>query len=313
MRDHPTAALRTFALIARHGSFTRAAAELDVTASALSQALRQLEKQLGVRLLQRSTRRVGLTEAGREFLARITPALNAIDDAMESARQHGDRPVGTLRITTGLLTPIMRLLPDFQETYPDITLDLTIDGRLVDLIGGGYDAGIRLGECLDKDMVAVPLGGPERSLVVGSPAYFKQYPKPKHPRELTSHNCMRFRFSSSGAVYHWEFFDKNHKPHGRWYEVGVEGNLITNDTVLTLNMARAGAGLAHLPASLLADDIASGRLESVLDAWLPPYDGWYLYYPSRFQVAPKLRVFIDFMRERLNGSTAAGVPSTAAP
>lgn len=305
MRDHPTAALRTFALIARHGSFTRAAAELDVTASALSQALRQLEKQLGVRLLQRSTRRVGLTEAGHEFLTRITPALSAIDGAIESARQHGDRPVGTLRVTTGLLTPIMRLLPAFQEAYPEITLDFTVDAHLADLIGGGYDAGIRLGECLDKDMVAVPLGGPERSLVVGSPAYFKQHPKPKHPRELISHNCMRFRFSSSGAVYRWEFFDKHHKPHGRWYEIGVQGNLITNDNMLMRNMARAGAGLAHLPASLLADDIANGQLETVLDAWLPPYDGWYLYYPSRFQVAPKLRVFIDFMREKLNDAPPA--------
>jgi len=297
--------LHVFALIARHGSFTRAAAELGVSASALSQKLRQLEKQLGVRLLQRSTRRVGLTEAGREFLARITPALSAIDGAIESVRQHGDRPVGTLRITTGLLTPIMRLLPAFQETYPEITLDFTVDGRLVDLIGDGYDAGIRLGECLDKDMVAVPLGGPERSRVVGSPAYFRRHAKPKHPRELTSHNCMRFRFSSSSAVYRWEFFDQRHKPHGRWYEVGVEGNLITNDTQLMLSMARAGTGLAHLPASMLADDIANGRLETVLDAWLPPYDGWYLYYPSRFQVAPKLRVFIDFMREKLNGTPAA--------
>ncbi|HET7299536.1 MAG TPA: LysR family transcriptional regulator [Oleiagrimonas sp.] len=312
MQHHPASSLRAFALIARHGSFTRAAADLDVTASALSQTLRQLERQLGVRLLQRSTRRVGLTEAGREFLARITPALNAIDDAMESARQHGDRPVGTLRITTGLVTPIMRLLPAFQAAYPDITLDFTVDAHLTDLIGDGYDAGIRLGECLDKDMVAVPLGGPERSLVVGSPAYFKQHGKPKHPRELTAHNCMRFRFSSSGAVYRWEFFDKSHGAHGRWYEIGVEGSLITNDNVLMCNMARAGVGLAHLPASLLADDIANGRLETVLDAWLPPYDGWYLYYPSRFQVPPKLRVFIDFMREQLNGTASINPDATVA-
>ncbi|HET7674404.1 MAG TPA: LysR family transcriptional regulator [Gammaproteobacteria bacterium] len=294
MRDDPTSTLRSFLLIARHGSFTRAAAELDVTASALSQTLRQLEQHLGVRLLARTTRRVGLTEAGREFLARITPALSVLDDAMEGARQHGDRPAGTLRLTAAPVLMLQQVIPDFLNAYPDITLDIRTESRLVDLISEGFDAGIRLGERLEKDMVAVPLGGPMRSVVVGAPDYFAQHGTPKHPRELQAHNCVRYRFSSDGATYRWEFAER-----GRWFEIGVGGNLIVNDNALMLATARAGVALAHLPESLAADDIAAGRLRSVLDTWLPPYDGWYLYYPSRFQVPPKLRVFIDFLRTRL--------------
>jgi DNA-binding transcriptional LysR family regulator len=299
MRTDPTSTLRAFMLIARHGSFTRAAAELDVTASALSQTLRQLERHLGVRLLQRTTRRVGLTEAGREFLAQVTPALTAIDGAMETVRQHGERPAGTLRVTAAMASILSRVVPDFLQAYPDITLDIRIETRLVDLVGEGYDAGIRLGECLDKDMVAVPLGGPLRSVVVGSPDYFARHRKPRHPRELQSHNCARFRFAGSGAIYHWEFFDKRGGTGGRWFEIGVDGNLVINDNALMLAAARAGSVLAHLPEPIAAGDLAAGRLVSVLDAWLPPYDGLYLYYPSRFQVPPKLRVFIDFLRERL--------------
>jgi DNA-binding transcriptional LysR family regulator len=294
MRDDPTSTLRSFLLIARHGSFTRAAAELGVTASALSQTLRQLERHLGVRLLARTTRRVGLTEAGREFLARITPALSVLDDAMEGARQYGDRPAGTLRLTTAPILMLEQAIPDFLNAYPDITLDIQIESRLVDLISEGFDAGIRLGERLEKDMVAVPLGGPMRSVVVGSPDYFARHGTPKHPRELQAHNCVRYRFSG-GATYRWEFAER-----GRWFEIGVGGSLIVNDNALMLGVARAGVALAHLPEPLAADDIAAGRLRSVLDNWLPPYDGWYLYYPSRFQVPPKLRVFIDFLRARLD-------------
>jgi DNA-binding transcriptional LysR family regulator len=301
MRDDPTAALRNFQLIAQHGSFTRAARELDVTPSALSQSLRHLERKLDVRLLQRSTRRVGLTEAGRDFLARIAPAMAVIDDAMENARQHGQRPEGTLRLTLANPRILSHLIPAFMHAYPDITLDLRVETRLVDLIDEGLDAGIRLGESLQKDVVAVPLGGPNRSRVVGSPAYFRRHGTPMHPRELSAHNCVRFRFRPGGPIHQWEFAERGGVNAGRWFDVHVDGNLIVNDHATIVEAARQGAALAQVFEEHVADDLTSGRLVSVLDTWLPPYDGWYLYYPSRFQVPPKLRVFIDFMREKLNG------------
>jgi DNA-binding transcriptional LysR family regulator len=295
--DH-SPALRAFTLIARHGSFTRAATELDVTASALSQTLSQLERQLGVRLLARTTRRVGLTEAGRELLARIAPALEVIDDAMESVRQHGDRPAGTLRVTSALASFLAPVVPEFLAAYPEITLDIDVSSALVDLVARGYDAGFRLGERLEKDMVAVPMGGPMRSFVVGSPAYFKRHGRPKHPRDLAQHQCVRFRFAG-GGIYHWEFAHPAGAKRGRWFEIDVGGNLIVNDNTLALAAVRSGVALAHLIAPVVQADLQSGQLESVLERWLPPYDGMYLYYPSRYHVPPKLRVFIDFLRERL--------------
>lgn len=294
MSDHPAAALHAFRLIAERGSFTRAAAELEVSPSALSQTLRQLERRLGVRLLHRTTRRVGLTEAGSDFLQRIGPALVAIDSAIEAARQHGERPTGTLRLTTAQMSMLTAVVPAFLRAYPEITLDIRVDNALTDLIAEGFDAGIRLGERLERDMVAVPLSGPMRSRVVGSPGYFREHGVPAHPRELQVHNCVRYRFVSSGAIYHWEFAED-----GRWFEIDVGGNLIANENALALAAARDGVALAHLPETLLGDDLASGRLVAILDDWLPPYDGLYLYYPSRFQVPPKLRVFIDFLRRHL--------------
>src|SRR5690625_1680905 len=237
MLDNLTSPLHVFALIARYGSFTRAAAELDVSASALSQKMRQLEQQLDVRLLQRSTRHVGLTEAGQELLTRTAPALNAIDDALDNARQYGDRPAGTLRITVPPIAPIMQVIPEFLATWPEVTLDITADAHLVDLVSEGYDAGVRLGRSLGQDMIAVPLGGPEHSVVVGSPHYFARHNRPQHPRELQMHNCVRFRFMSSGAIYRWEFYDANAE---HWFEVNVGGNLIVNDYRLMLAAARSG-------------------------------------------------------------------------
>jgi len=295
--DH-SPALRAFVLIARHGSFTRAAAELDVTASAVSQTLSQLERQLGVRLLARTTRRVGLTEAGRELLARISPALETIDDAMEGVRRHADRPTGTLRVTAALGSFLAPVVSEFLAAYPEITLDIDVSSALVDLVARGYDAGFRLGERLEKDMVAIPMGGPMRSFVVGSPAYFKRHGRPLHPRELAQHNCVRFRFAG-GGIYHWEFAHPAGPRRGRWFEIAAGGNLIVNDNALGLNAVRGGIALAHVLAPLVEADLRAGRLQSVLDRWLPPYDGMYLYYPSRAQVPPKLRVFIDFMKARL--------------
>ncbi|TPG50256.1 LysR family transcriptional regulator [Rhodanobacter glycinis] len=325
MIDDHSPALRAFHTIARHGSFTRAAAELEVTPSALSQAMRQLEQRMGVRLLQRSTRKVGLTEAGRQFLERIGPALAEIDGAVEALRQHGDHPAGTLRITAphSLLDQLLApMLADFLRACPDVTLDLIADNALTDLVADGVDAGIRLGERLARDVVALPLGGPLRAVVAGAPAYFARHGRPQHPRELQQHVCARFRYRSSGAIYRWEFADgsradksrpdksrahkvstgKSGATAHRWFEIDVNGPLITNEPSLPIRAALDGLLLVHMLEPMVREHIAAGRLQTVLDAWLPPFDGFYLYYPSRLQVPPKLRAFIDFLRERLEPS-----------
>ncbi|MFK2890523.1 LysR family transcriptional regulator [Dyella flagellata] len=298
MRDHH--ALRAFRAIAEYGSFTRAAAALDVTPSALSQTMQQLEHQLGTRLLQRTTRRVGLSEAGREMLQRITPALNELDLALDAIRQHGDRPRGSLRLTVPAVAAqnvIEPLLGEFMARWPDVQLDIRVENNLTDLVAEGLDAGIRLGERLQRDMVAVPIGGPLRSLVVGSPAYFERRGYPKEPKDLQRHNCIKHRLDSSGAIYRWEFAHRSGPQKGRWYEIAVDGSLTVNDVPLALRAAEDGIGLACVLDISARAALDAGRLESVLDPWLPPFDGFYLYYPSRFQVPPKLRVFIDFIRE----------------
>jgi len=296
-------ALLAFARIAEFGSFTRAARELGVSPSALSQTIRALETRIGVRLLNRTTRRVGLTEAGATLLARVGPALLDIDAAVDDARQQRERPAGTLRITLPQAMVSILLEPhlaDFLRAYPEVRLDVVVDSSLNDLVASGLDAGIRLGEKMELDMVALPLGGPQRSVVVGAPAYFARHGKPAHPRELQAHNCLRSRFSAGGAVYRWEFCERE-----RWFEIGIEGSLISNDTSLTLRAALAGIGLAHTMKPWAQPHLDSGALISVLDDYLPPYDGFYLYYPSRAQLAPKLRVFADFLRERLNAPQPA--------
>jgi len=297
-------ALLAFARIAAHGSFTHAATELEVSPSALSQTVRALEARLGVRLLNRTTRKVGLTEAGAALLARIEPALLDIDGAVDDLRQQRERPAGTLRLTVpqvivpALLEPH---LADFLAAYPEIRLDIRVDSALNDLVGEGLDAGIRLGEKVQRDMIALQLGGAQRSVVVGSPAYFARHGMPKHPRDLQAHNCVRFRFSTTSAIYRWEFCE-----HGRWFEIDAEGNLVSNDSALLLRAALTGIGLVHTMEPIMRAALASGAVVSVLDEFLPPYDGFYLYYPSRAQLAPKLRVFADFMRARLN---AAATPT----
>ena len=297
-QDHATA-LRAFRLIARHGSFTRAAAELEVTPSALSQTLRQLEDHVGVRLLHRTTRRVGLTEAGHAFLERIAPALSEIDDAIDALRQHGDRPAGTLRIAVPQMVLDHLIAPcvaSFMQAWPEVKLDIQVENRLTDLIADGFDAGIRLGERLARDMVALPLGGRQRAVVVGSPAYFAAHGRPTHPRDLATHDCVRFRFSSN-AIYRWEFAHPTGASKGQWFELDVDGPITTNDPSMAIRAAIDGLALTHMVEPSVRAALADGRLESVLDDWLPPFDGFYLYYPSRLQVPPKLRAFIEHLRQ----------------
>jgi DNA-binding transcriptional LysR family regulator len=312
MRDHH--ALRAFRAIAEHGSFTRAAAVLDVTPSALSQTVQQLETQLGTRLLQRTTRRVGLTEAGQEMLHRITPALKELDQALDAIRQHADRPRGTLRLTMPNVvsqTIVGPMLSEFMARWPEVQLDIRVDNSLNDLIAEGLDAGIRLGELVQRDMVAVPLGSAMRAVVVGSPTYFKRYGYPKDPKDLQNHNCIKYRMAGSGAIYRWEFAHRSGAQKGRWYEIAVDGSLTVNDMSLALRSAEDGIGIATLMEISARPALDAGRLESVLEPWLPPFDGFYLYYPSRFQVPPKLRVFIDFMREWTRRGTTASTSARA--
>lgn len=293
-------ALRAFRAIAEQGSFTRAAAMLDVTPSALSQTLRRLEQRTGARLLQRTTRRIGLTEAGHALLRQIGPALDELDAAMEALRQHDGRPGGLLRLTvpdvanTSVLEP---LLAGFMARWPDVHLEVHVDNGLSDLIGEGFDAGIRLGERLQRDMVAVPVSRPMRSVVVGAPGYFARHGCPKQPRELERHACINFRLASSRAIYRWEFAHRSGPKKNRWFEIAVNGSLTVNQPSLAIAAAIRGLGLTHMLEPFARQALDEGRLESVLDDWLPPFEGFFLYYPSRAQLPPKLRAFVDFARE----------------
>ena len=287
----PVAALRAFRLVAEHASFTRAAEVMDVTPSALSQLLLQLEEHLGLRLLQRTTRRVGLTEAGRELLERIAGPLSEIDSALEHARRNSGPPAGRLTITTCRIAAsafIEPILPEFFDLYPDITLELLIETELVSVIGEGIDAGIRLGEKLERDMICVALSGAIRSVAVATPNYFDRHGRPAHPRDLAAHNCIRVKSVSERQPAPWDFCDK-----GRWFDVEVGGSLITNDSATALRAALSGIGMRHALLLDVAEHLATGRLESVLESWLPPYDGFFLYYSSRAHMPSKLRVFVD--------------------
>lgn len=289
-------AVAAFARVAQLASFSKAAATLGISPSALSQTVRALEARLGIRLLNRTTRRVGVTEAGALFLQRVLPALDQFATAFSELDELRGKPTGTLRISLprmAMSTIIAPLMRDFCGAFPQIRLDLNADDRFVDLIGEGFDAGIRLGERLAQDMIAVRATHEQRIAVVGSPAYFERHPQPQQPADLHQHPCLRFRFSS-GVIYRWEFGRA-----GQDFEISVDGPLICNDNELMRSAAKQGIGLAHLMEDLVRDDLQSGALLRVLEDWCPPFPGFYLYYPSRAQMPLKLRVFIDFLTARL--------------
>jgi DNA-binding transcriptional LysR family regulator len=290
MKD-PASALRAFRLVAEHASFTRAAELLGVTPSALSQTLRQLEEHLDARLLQRTTRRVGLTDAGGQLFERIVAPLQEIDAALELTRRQSGRPAGRLTVTSSRVAAsvfIEPVLPQLRRLYPDITVDLRIERGLVDTIGAGIDAGIRLGENLDRDMICVALSGPIRSALVGAPSYFQRYGRPVHPRDLSNHNCIRVKSATDRQPSPWEFCE-----NGRRFSVEVGGSLITNDSALASRASLNGIGLRNALLVDVKEDLKAGRLQSVLEAWLPPNEGFFLYYSSRAQIPQKLRVFVD--------------------
>lgn len=289
-------AIAAFARVAHHASFTRAAAELGVSPSALSQTVRTLEGRLGVRLLDRSTRRVGVTEIGQRFLADARLGLSALETAIDAVNESRERPVGLLRLNLSRTAAEILVLPhliEFNEAFPDITLEMHCDNALLDLVGNGFDAGIRLGENLAQDVVAVPLGGRRRIATVAAPRYLEGRTPPRTPEDLKAHRCINVRLG--GSIYRWEF---SHK--GRDFDIETTGPLLTNDGDVLLAAVRAGAGIACAFEAQVQDDIAAGRLVPLLKAWWPTFPGFYLYYPSRIHVSRKLRVFIDFMQQRLN-------------
>ncbi|MGF6780944.1 LysR family transcriptional regulator [Paraburkholderia sp. GAS334] len=292
-------ALTAFASVARHGSFTRAAGESGVSPSALSQTIRALETQLNVRLFNRTTRRVALTEAGAQFLERVRPALAALEAAFDSLDETHDHPAGTLRINLSRVASELLVLPhlaEFTQAYPHIRLEMALDDGFIDLVGEGFDAGIRLGERVARDMVAVPLSGEVRIAVAGSPAYFERYPRPVTPDDLAAHDCLHYRFSTSGGIYRWEFAQPG-DPH-RVFEVETQGSFVTNDLRTMVRAAEQGVGLLHVIDGYVREQLDDGRLVSVLDAWSPKFPGFYLYTASRAQMPLKLRALIDFFRAK---------------
>ena len=288
--------LVAFSKVAEHRGFTAAAGVLEVSPSALSQAIRQLEARLGVRLLNRTTRSVSLTEAGEAYLARIGPALGQVIQASEDLNVLQGRPAGTLRINAARISIAMVLQPllaGFLKEHPHVQLELTNDEGFVDIVEKGFDAGVRLGESVQRDMVAVPLGGPLTVAVVASPEYLRRIPAPRHPDELVRHNCVRLRFGGTGMIFKWEF-----QVDGRPAEYEVKGNLTISDTLFSMDAALEGVGLAYTYEDLALPHIRAKRLKRVLTSFSPTYPGFYLYYPSRRNQPSKLKALIEYVGRR---------------
>ncbi|MGE5547684.1 MAG: LysR family transcriptional regulator [Solirubrobacterales bacterium] len=288
--------LLAFLAVARERSFTKAAAKLGVSQSALSHTIRALEARLGLRLLTRTTRSVAPTEAGERLLRTVGPKFEEIDAELAALSEMREKPAGNIRITTGehaanaILWPaLVKLLPE----YPDINVELVIDYGLTDIVAERYDAGVRLGESLDKDMIAVPIGPDFRMAVVAAPSYFGTRARPEAPQDLTAHHCINLRLPTYGGLYAWEF-----ERAGRELKVRVEGRLVFNSLPSILNAALAGFGLAYLPEDLVEAHEAEGRLVRVLAEWCPPFSGYHLYYPSRRQPTPAFAVLVETLRYR---------------
>ncbi len=287
--------LIAFWKVAEHRGFTAAAAELEVSPSALSQAIRQLEGRLGVQLLHRTTRSVSLTEAGELYLARVGPALGQVVEAGEDMNVLQGRPSGTLRINAARISTAMVLQPmlaGFLRANPHVQLELTNDEGFVDIVERGFDAGIRIGESVQRDMIAVPLGGLITVAIVASPEYLSENPAPRHPDDLTHHNCIRFRFAGMGAIFKWEM-----KMKDKVVEYEVKGNLTISDSLFGVEAALEGVGLAYTFEQLALPHIKAKRLKRVLTSFSPTFPGFYLYYPSRRNQSTKLKALIEYAKE----------------
>ncbi len=286
--------LAIFAVVAQERSFTRAAARLGMSQPALSRAMRQLEERLGVRLLARTTRSVAPTQAGEHLLQVIAPRFDEINSELALLSKFRDRPAGKLRITAGehaaiaVLQPVLaRLLPD----HPDLSIEIIVDYGLTDIVAEGFDAGVRLGEQVAKDMIAMRIGPDMRMAVIGSAAYFSHYPKPVIPADLMAHNCITLRMPTHGGLFMWEF-EKN----GQALNVRIEGQLVFNNIAMRLESVLQGLGLAYMPEDVVRPYIEQGRLIRVLEDWCEPYSGYHLYYPSRRQSSPAFTLLREALR-----------------
>jgi DNA-binding transcriptional LysR family regulator len=286
--------LLAFVTVAREGSFTRAAAQLGVSQSALSHTIRGLETKLGIRLLTRTTRSVSPTDAGQRLLATVAPRFAEIEDEVAALSELRDKPAGTIRISaaehaanTALWPRLEKFLPD----YPDIHVEITVEYGLIDIVAGRYDAGVRLGDQVAKDMIAVRIAPDLRMAVVGTPAYFSKRPPPHMPHELTGHDCINLRLATHGGLYAWEFEKDGHP-----LNVRVQGQLVFNSSGPMLRAALAGFGLACVPEDMVQEHVAAGRLMRVLEDWSPTFPGYHLYYASRRQSSPALGLLINALR-----------------
>lgn len=296
MRKRDLPDLQSFLVVARERSFTKAAAKLGVSQSALSHTMRELEERLGLRLLMRTTRSVAPTDAGERLLRTIAPRLEEIEAELAALGALRDKPAGTIRITAGehaAQTALWPKLSKLLRQYPEIKVELIVDYGLRDIVAERYDAGVRSGEQIAKDMIAVRIGPDMRMAVVGAPSYFAERPRPRQPQDLTRHTCINLRLPTYGGNYAWEF-DKD----GREMKVHVEGQLTFNNLALRIEAALAGCGLAYLPEDQVRAHIAQGRLVRVLADWCPPYAGYHLYYPSRRHPSAAFATVVEALRHR---------------
>ncbi len=291
-------AFATLAAVAHARSFRAAADQLGVTRSAASQAVRKVEDALGTAVLRRTTRSVALTEAGEALLDRVAPALAEIEAAAWAAAAHDGRPAGLLRLAVSSIAESFLsgdLLASFLTAHPGVRLDVVVTDAEFDIVGAGFDAGVRLGELIEQDMIAVPVGKDQRQIVVAAPAYLAAAGTPLHPRELTQHRCIGWRSSAEVAPYRWEFTEGD-----RGFAVAVEPEMTTNDMALMVKMARAGAGLTIGMAETFAPLLHDGELRAVLEPYCPPLPGFFLFYPNRRHLPTALRALVDHVRDRRN-------------
>ena len=300
MRGSQFAELKAFVTVVAHDNFARAAAELGISASALSQTIRELEARLGVRLLNRTTRSLSLTDAGARLHARFRPAMIEMASAVDEIAGLRDTPAGPLRVHMPSVAAAAYLKPvlgRFHEAYPDIVLDMTIDDRVTDIVEAGYDVGARLGEYLQADMVAVALGGEQRQLVVAAPDYVARHGQPQTPADLLAHRCINWRQPGNAGLYKWEFVKD-----GRWFAVAVKGPLVVSQRDMAIAAAVQGVGIAFWAEELVRPLIDDGKLVPLLEHWCGTFPGWFLYYPKQRHTPPSVRAFVDFLRAPKTGA-----------
>jgi DNA-binding transcriptional LysR family regulator len=310
MRGTQFAELTAFAAIAEHGNFAKAAAQLEIAPQTLSDTIRSLEMRLGVRLLNRTTRSVALTEAGEQLLAELLPALGGIDHAIETVNAYRGTPAGRLRLLVSRQAAsvlVVPLVPRFLREYPEIRLEIVADDADRDIVSGHFDAGVRVGERIEKDMIGVRLFEACRMVAVASPLYLARHRPPALPEDLRAHDCIRQRGDWDGMIHPWEF-----EKAGERVEIAVDGHFVANDTQLVLSATLDGGGVGYLPEPLVRSHIAAGRLVRLLEDWAMPRKGLFLYHPSRRQIPAPLQAFVDFMRKH-RGELALALQKPPAP